>query len=149
MSFQSRTEDALQNDMGVWNQTTFWTMPRACTNLSLSYLRKALMTLMVVGSEGFWNSRVFFSTSSFRSAPMALPQGFLEEKDKEKLSIPPKASLQTMLNAVKLTRTINGLPYHAAIIVSVCNTNYLINYLEMRRSLVQQHGYKYVQGERL
>ena len=66
------------------------------------------MTLMVVGSEGFWNSRVFFSTSSFRSAPMALPQGFLEEKDKEKLSIPPKASLQTMLN---------GLPYHAAIIV--------------------------------
>ena len=46
---------------------------------------------------------------------MALPQGFLEEKDKEKLSIPPKASLQTILN---------GLPYHAAIIVSVCNTNY-------------------------
>ena len=71
---------------------------------------------------------------------MALPQGFLEEKDKEKLSIPPKASLQTMLN---------GLPYHAAIVVLYIIQNYLINYLEMRRSLAQQHGYKYVQGERL
>ena len=62
----------------------------AHTNLFLSYLRKALMTLMVEGSEGFWNSRVFFSTRSFRSAPMAPPLGLLEEKDKEELSIPQK-----------------------------------------------------------
>ena len=75
-------------------------VPCAHTNLSLSYLRKALMTLMVEGSEGFWNSRVFFSTRSFRSAPMAPPLGFLEEKDKEKLIIPQKTSLQTMLNGL-------------------------------------------------
>lgn len=51
------------------------------------------MTLMVEGSEGFWNSRVFFSTRSFRSAPMTPPLGLLEEKDKEELSIPQKSSM--------------------------------------------------------
>jgi len=53
--------------------------PYEYTHLSLSYLRKAFMTLMAVGSEGFWNSLVFFSTSSFLSAPMAAPEDFLGE----------------------------------------------------------------------
>ena len=39
--------------------------------LSWSYLRKALVTLIAVGSRGLWNSAVFFSTNNFLRELMA------------------------------------------------------------------------------